>query len=215
MLNEKFLRQVNLPPDLTKEEIFLAMKDTQNFFVLIRRDAGIILSEIIQANNFSGVISNVFTKKLSDISVYHSYHDQRYPDLMHANKAIGLEVKASNRAWKGGEGHNGHSGWHIIICYRILSIGDIEFIHVEIANLKGFESADSDWKYQGSKRNANESQRTETYTTTVIGTAKLRDGTVYLNPDLVAISPNLIRNRLLLEKALPVPGYSPFLMNKA
>ena len=32
MLDRKYLRDVLLPENLTKESIFLAMKDTQNFF---------------------------------------------------------------------------------------------------------------------------------------------------------------------------------------
>lgn len=210
MLDEKYLRSVMLPPDLSSEEIYLAMKNTEEFFAMIRRDAGITLSEIIQANNFSGIVSNVFTKKLSDISRYHSYHDQRYPDLMYYEKNVGLEVKASNKAWKGGEGHNGHTGWHIIVCYNILNAGDIEFIHAEIANLNGFETSNSDWKYQGSKRNNNNSQRTETYITTAIGTAKLRDGSVYLNTEIAPITAQMTKNRNALATALPVPPYSPF-----
>jgi len=215
MLNERFLRNVLLPADLTNTEIFAAMKNTQNFFSTIRRETGIILSEIIQANNFSGIVSNVFTKKLSDISKYKLNHDQRYPDLMYVEKEIGLEVKASNKPWKGGEGHNGHSGWHIIVCYTILSDGDIEFVQAEIANLNGFETDSSDWKYQGSKRNTMNSQRTETYITTATGTAKLRDGSVYLNTAAVSMSTALIRNRIALEGDLPVPAYSPFSTSKA
>lgn len=210
MLSPENLRLVPLPQGLTNENIFKALSDTQDFFTMIRKNAGINLSTIIQSNNFSGVISNVFTKKLSDISVYHSYHDQRYPDLMHESKPIGLEVKASNKPMKGGEGHNGHSDWHIIICYQILSNGGIEFIQVEIANLIGYELDNSDWKYQGSHRNSNKSQRTETYITTNIGTAKLRDGSVYLNPEYVVVSPSLQRNREQLSDKLPIPPFSPF-----
>ena len=95
------------------------MELTIEFFETIRERTDINLSEVIQANNFSGVVSNVFTKMLSDCSIYHSYSDQRYPDLMHAHLDIGLEVKASNKPMKGGEGHNGHSGWHIVICFEI------------------------------------------------------------------------------------------------
>ena len=205
-----YLRTVPLPEDLTNEDIFNALQDTQDFFTMIRENAGINLSAIIQANNFSGIVSNVFTKKLSDVSIYHSYHDQRYPDLMHVSKPVGLEVKASNKPLKGGEGHNGHSGWHIVVCYHILTNGDIEFIQVEIANLIGYECDNPDWKYQGSQRNNNNSQRTETYVTTRIGTAKLRDGTVYLNPEYVKITPALLSNRKKIVGILPIPPFSPF-----
>lgn len=210
MLSRAYLRDVPLPEDLTKEQILEALESTQDFFRLIRTSSGIILSEIIQANNFSGVVSNVFTKKLNDVSPYKSYHDQRYPDLMHETRNIGLEVKASNKPLKGGEGHNGHSGWHIVVCYQILDNGDIEFVHVEIADLVGYELPNADWKYQGSKRNENNSQRTETYITTNIGTAKLRDGSVYLNPEYVNITTSLKRNRESIENELPIPPFSPF-----
>lgn len=210
MLSRHYLRFVPLPEDLSPEEIFVALQGTQEFFSMIRENADINLSSIIQANNFSGIVSNVFTKKLSDVSIYHSFHDQRYPDLMHKSKRIGLEVKASNKPMKGGEGHNGHSGWHIVVCYQILGSGDIEFTQVEIADLIGYERHNPDWKYQGSQRNSHNSQRTETYITTNIGTAKLRDGTVYLNPNYVTITPALLRFRRSIADTLPIPPFSPF-----
>ena len=111
---------------------------------------------------------------------------------------------------KGGEGHNGHSGWHIVVCFEILDSGDIEFVQVEIAELVGFEYPNSDWKYQGSSRNENNSQRTETYITTNVGTAKLRDGSLYLNSDIVHISSHLKKNRENLSSTLPIPRFSPF-----
>lgn len=212
MLSKRYLRNVPLPMGLANEQIFRALKETQAFFDNIRERTGIDLSEIIQANSFSGVVSNVFTKMLNDCSVYHSFSDQRYPDLMHESLNIGLEVKASNKPMKGGEGHNGHSGWHIVVCFEVLKNGGIDFSQVEIADLIGYERGQiSDWKYQGSRRNENDSQRTETYITTDIGTAKLRDGTVYLNPNYVTISPSRIKNRWKLADNLPVPEYSIFI----
>lgn len=213
MLNKIYFNSsVPLPEDLTINNIYDALISTQDFFKTIRTNTSIILSSIIQSNNFSGVVSNVFTEKLNEVSCYKSYSDQRYPDLMHESKNIGLEVKASNKPWKGGEGHNGHSGWHIVVCYRIEENGDIEFIHVEIANLIGFECSNSDWKYQGSSRNSNDSQRTETYITTDVGTAKLRDGSVYLNPHYVDLT---IHRQKAREKvsSLAIPAFSPFYNN--
>ena len=210
LLKKEFLHDVPLPDDLTQQEIFDALKNTQKVFKKLRKDSNIVLSEIIQANNFRGIVSNVFTSELDKISDYKKFSDQAYPDLKHEKKGIGLEVKAANKAFKGGEGHNGHSGWHIVVCYRILDNGDIEFIHVQIANLKGIkEGLQSDWKYVPSKLKENGSQRTETYTTTDVGTAKLRDGTVYLNTDIIKITKQRKRNRYNI-KELPVPNYSPF-----
>ncbi len=93
MLSKHYLRAVPLPEDLTIENIFSALQNTQKFFAEIRENAGIKLSDIIQSNNFSGIVSNVFTKKLSDVSRYHVYHDQRYPDLMHELKKSVLRSK--------------------------------------------------------------------------------------------------------------------------
>lgn len=211
MLSEKYLRNVPLPDDLSQENIFDALKSTQELFKMIRENTGLNLSAIVQANNFSGMISNVFTKKLSDISIYHANNERIYPDLLHESKSIGLEVKATKKPFKGGEGHNGHSGWHIITCYKIFPNGDIEFIQVEVAELIGYELENSDWKYLGSRRNRNNSQRTETYVTNNIGTAKLRDGTVYLNTEEIKITPQLKKNRAKLSDVLPIPKYSPFL----
>ena len=130
---------------------------------MIRENAGVNLSSLIQANNFSGIVSNVFTKKLNDFSVYRLNNERNYPDLIHETESIGLEIKATKKPFKGGEGHNGHSGWHIVICYKLFDNGDIEFIQVEVADLIGYEHQNSDWKYLGSQRNSNNSQRTETY----------------------------------------------------
>lgn len=88
---------------------------------MIRENTGINLSAIVQANNFSGIVSNVFTKKLSEYSVYRANNERVYPDLIHESKATGLEIKATKKPFKGGEGHNGHSGWHIIARWNDLS----------------------------------------------------------------------------------------------
>ena len=50
---------------------------------MIRENTGINLSSIIQANNFSGMVSNVFTKKLSEFSIYRVNNERAYPDLVH------------------------------------------------------------------------------------------------------------------------------------
>ena len=199
-----------MPDDLTNENIFGALQATQKLFKMIRENTGINLSAIVQANNFSGMVSNVFTKKLSELGVYHANNERAYPDLVHESKATGLEIKATKKPFKGGEGHNGHSGWHIVVCYKIFDNGDIEFVQVEVAELIGYEFADSDWKYLGSRRNGNQSQRTETYVTNSVGTAKLRDGTVYFNRDAIKITPQMKRAREKLSDVLAIPNYSPF-----
>ncbi len=207
MADIKYLRNVPLPQGLTGISILNAMNRTEATIQQIN-SIGIHLSELIQSNNFSGVVSNLFTKFLGENSDFLPFDDQRYPDLKNRETGMGLEVKATNKPFKGGEAHNGHSGWHIIICYKILDNYEIKFIQVEIAQLNGFERHDSDWKYLGSKRNSNNSQRTETYITTNIGTAKLRDGTVYFDTSELSISPSLMSGRKRVD--LSIPDYSIF-----
>jgi hypothetical protein len=102
-------------------------------------------------------------------------------------KPVGLEVKSTVQIGKGGESHNGHSGWHLVACFQIEgATGLIRFVHVMLAVLNGHTRPQSDWVYVGSKVNATTgSRRTETYNTTLPGTTKLRDGSVYLDPRVV------------------------------
>ena len=207
MIDEKFFRNVPMPSDLTKEMVKEAMEGTIATIDKINEAIGLKFCELIQSNMFSGVVSNIFTAKLGKCSPYKPNDEKRYPDLIYKGKEEGLEVKASNKPMKGGEGHNGHSGWHIVVCYRIQEDGSLRFTQVEIAKLVGYEYENSDWKYQGSKRNDNDSQRTETYITNEIGTTKLRDGTMFLDPEFVNLN-NLEKRRRKVN--LEIPEYSPF-----
>lgn len=189
-----FRRSVPLPEGLRIHHLQKAMNHTQYVFYKINQnlivEIGRSLNQFIQKNNFSGLVSNIFTDSLSMFSPYKHNGDQSYPDLINplANngESEGLEVKATIKIGKGGESHNGHSGWHTIICYEILDTGNIEFLHVMFANLKGHQQENSDWKYVGSSVNkATGSQRTETYNTNGQGTTKLRDGSVFLNSNKI------------------------------
>ena len=128
------------------------------------------------------------TDAFDRLTPYKHNHDQRYPDLIHKNprgqKIDGLEVKTTVQIGKGGESHNGHSGWHLIACFKVdAASGDVRFIHAMFANLLGHTQPESDWKYVGSTVNkVSGSQRSETYTTTGIGTTKLRDGSAFIDP---------------------------------
>jgi hypothetical protein len=98
-----------------------------------------------------------------------------------------LEVKSTIQIGKGGESHNGHSGWHLIACFRIEpQTGNARFIHLMFAVLNGHSQPEPDWTYVGSKTNATTgSRRTETYNTTMTGLTKLRDGSVFLDPTAI------------------------------
>jgi hypothetical protein len=137
---EKFFREVPLPPGLTQQHLHHAMSSTQLMFRQInhhlRHSTGFPLINFIQANNFSGIVSNMLTDALDQVSPYKHNHEQRYPDLKNSQHNTGLEVKAANKAGKGGESHNGHGGWHLIACFDLQAdSGNIQFTHIEIAEL--------------------------------------------------------------------------------
>lgn len=184
-------RGVQLPANLTADHVADAMDETHRVIRLMNSalvEAGSRpLSAYIQANNFSGIVSNILTDAFDKLTPYKHNRGDRYPDLIHTNGGgtTGLEIKTTIKIGKGGESHNGHSGWHLIACFRLdKESGDILFLHAMFADLIGHLHPDSDWKYTGSKVNeVTGSQRTETYSTNAAGMAKLRAGSVYLDPE--------------------------------
>ena len=203
-----FRRNVPLPGALTFDMLEEAMNRTQAIFFLINRnmlaEVGRPLQELIQGNNFSGLVSNVFTDAMDQCTAFKHNHHQRYPDLICNTTREGLEVKATIQVGKGGESHNGHSGWHTIICFERTQ-GGIEFIHIMFASLNGHRERNADWKYVGSRVNQDTgSRRTETYNTTGAGTTKLRDGSAFLNPSRITYS------RWRQQRTEKVPAHSIF-----
>lgn len=213
MLNPDFFREVPLPEGLTAQHIFDAANHAQLVVHRINRnmtlEAGTTLQDLIQGNNFSGLVSNLFTNALDQFSPYKHNGHTRYPDLVnpYANygNGDGLEVKTTIKIGKGGESHNGHSGWHVIACYQFMPGGDIMFNHIMFGNLVGHQYPGSDWTYVGSKVNEDTgSRRTETYTTNLQGTTKLRDGSAYIDPNFVRF------NRWKQDRVDDCPPYSIF-----
>ncbi len=201
-----FRRDVPLPGGLTFAMLEAALNRTQAIFYLINRnmvvEIGRPLQDLIQANNFSGMVSNVFSDAMDKCTVFKRNHDQRYPDLICDLTGEGLEVKATTQIGKGGESHNGHGGWHAVICFQRSEAG-IEFIHVMFAMLQGHRAPDADWRYIGSRVNETSgSRRTETYHTNGYGTTKLRDGSAYL------VSSRVDFSRWRQQRNGSVPGYS-------
>ncbi len=216
LVKPKYFRpRVPLPPGMKISHLSAAMNATQS--LVARINANLLVSgakplpEYIQGNNFSGLVSNVFCDALHEHSPYKHNSHQAYPELINPSareggKPAGLEVKSTIQIGKGGESHNGHSGWHLIACFTIEEkTGVVRFIHLMFAVLNGHTYPKSDWKYVGSKVNAETgSRRTETYNTTAVGTTKLRDGSVYLDPTMIDFS------RWRVKREGPVPAYSIF-----
>ena len=192
-----FRSKVPLPDKLTISHIASAANLTQSIIHRINRnmtlEIGQTLQSLIQGNNFSGLVSNILSNSMDVCSPYKHNHDQKYPDLVCENSngrsGIGLEVKTTINVGKGGESHNGHDGWHLIACYNFLESGDIQFVHLMFAVLHGHQQSNPDWKYVGSQENlVTGSRRTETYTTNLTGTTKLRDGSAYIDSSKVNFS---------------------------
>jgi transcriptional regulator with XRE-family HTH domain len=196
-VNRDYFRpQVPLPPGMKISHLEAAMNATQS--IVARINANLLVSgakplpEYIQGNNFSGLVSNVFCDAINDHSPYKHNSHQAYPDLINpvvkkGGKPAGLEVKSTIQIGKGGESHNGHSGWHLIACFQIEpQSGNVRFIHLMFAVLNGHNQTEPDWTYVGSKVNTTTgSRRTETYNTTLAGLTKLRDGSVFLDPTAI------------------------------
>lgn len=215
-VNRNYFRpQVPLPPGMETFHLEAAMNATQS--IVARINANLLVSgakplpEYIQGNNFSGLVSNVFCDALNDHSPYKHNSDQAYPDLINpsakkSGKSVGLEVKSTIQIGKGGESHNGHSGWHLISCFQIDSqTGNVRFAHLMFAVLNGHNQPDADWNYVGSKVNATTgSRRTETYNTNLAGVTKLRDGSVFLDPAVIDFK------RWRQQRKGAAPSYSIF-----
>ena len=168
-----FRPQVPLPPGLRTVHLQRAMNEAQRIVSLI--NANLLASgakplpEYIQGNNFSGLVSNILCDAIHENSPFKHNSDQAYPDLINPKvvekgKPAGLEVKSTIQIGKGGESHNGHSGWHLVACFAIdQKTGNIRFVHVMLAVLNGHSQPEPDWVYVGSKVNVDTgSRRTET-----------------------------------------------------
>lgn len=216
-LDPKYFRsQAPLPIGLNTSHIEAAANLTQSIIHRINHnmslEVGQNLQSLIQGNNFSGLVSNIFSNSMDECSPYKHNHDQKYPDLIckecNKGRAVGLEVKTTINIGKGGESHNGHSGWHVIACYNFVESGDIRFVHIMFADINGHQTESPDWNYVGSKVNSTTgSRRTETYNTNLKGTTKLRDGSVYLDSDKV------IFKRWRQEREGSIPPWSIFAKN--
>ena len=213
--NAYFRPKVPLPPGMKVAHLAAAIGATQGIVSQINANllgsGGKPLPDYIQGNNFSGLVSNMLCDSLHNHSPYRHNSHQAYPDLINPSakehgKPAGLEVKTTIKVGKGGESHNGHAGWHLVACFTIEpQTGNIRFVHLMFAVLNNHSHPEPDWKYVGSKVNAETgNRRTETFNTTPFGTTKLRDGTVYLDPNTIHFE------RWKQQRRGSVPAYSIF-----
>lgn len=214
--HKKYFRPlVPLPPGLKAAHLESAINAVHRILGMINANlmshGAKPLYDYIQGNNFSGLVSNVLCDALHEHSPYKHNSHQAYPDLINPrrtgqDKPVGLEVKSTIQVGKGGESHNGHSGWHLVACYRLdRETSHIKFVHLMCAVLNGHTHSQPDWTYVGSRVNSvTGSRRTETYNTTLVGTTKLRDGSVYLDPTVINLK------RWKTKRLGDKPPWSPF-----
>lgn len=161
-----------------------------------RLDSGLDIAPLVQANIYSGLVSNVLTFRVAHrVGGHQPANDTKWPDIILKDKTP-FEVKASKHAFKGGESHSDNPGWMLVVGYSLNSAGKIDITTACLAHLER-----SDWK------RVVRSGTSDSYETTPLGTAKLRDATFYLDSRHVA-AVNFLRERLKI--GLTIPVYSPF-----
>lgn len=175
-----FNRSIPLPKGLNHDQLEIAL----NRAMAILNQIGLNPERgDIQANIFSGAVSNLVTKSIADESAFmqnkHTDHPDLFdPSLERSHPDWGLEMKATNRPNKGAESHNPGHGWFMVVVYKMID-GQTHIIQVEVARLQ-----DEDWTIQERKA---ESRRTRTATTRDDATWRLRQNSVYLNPEHVPV----------------------------
>ncbi len=171
-------RQVPLPKGLTHDQLEVALNRALALLdqIGLNPDAG-----DIQANIYSGAVSNIVTKAIAEASDFVQNKDTAHPDLYNpqldqTDPDWGLEMKATNQVGKGGESHNPGQGWFMVVAYKVID-GQTQIIQVETAFLSY-----SDWTIH---ERGESSKRTRTAVTVAAATHRLRENSVYLDPDHV------------------------------
>ncbi len=173
-------RSVPLPRGLNHDQLEIALNRAMAILnqIGLNPDNG-----DIQANVFSGAVSNLVTKSIADESAFMQNKHTEHPDLFDPSLDTdspdwGLEMKATNKPNKGAESHNPGHGWFMIVVYKVID-GQTHIIQVEVAQLQN-----EDWTVQERK---GESRRTRTATTRDDATWRLRQNSVYLHPEHVRV----------------------------
>lgn len=168
-------RGIALPKGLDHDQLLTALNRALTVLdqIGLNPDAG-----DIQANIYSGAVSNIVTKAIAEASGFMQNKDTAHPDLFdpslpRTDPDWGLEMKATNQAGKGGESHNPGQGWFMVVVYKMID-SQTQIIQVEVAQLR-YE----DWSIH---ERSPDSNRTRTAVTKPDATRRLRENSVYLDP---------------------------------
>ncbi len=173
-------RAVLLPAGVTHDQLETAL----NRAVAILNQIGLNPENgDIQANIYSGAVSNLVTKSIAEETAFIQNKDTNHPDLYNPELSPdapdwGLEMKATNKANKGAESHNPGRGWFMIVVYKVIS-EQTHIVQVEVARLEH-----DDWTIH---ERGTASNRTRTAVTKENATRRLRENSVYLNPEHVRV----------------------------
>ena len=164
-------RHVPLPPALTHDQLLVALNRSLALLdqIGLNPDAG-----DIQANIYSGAVSNIVIKAIAETSNFTQNKDTAHPDLFDSSLPPtdpdwGLEMKATNQIGKGGESHNPGQGWFMIVAYKVVE-GQTHIVQVEVARLNY-----DDWTIH---ERGSDSKRTRTAVTKATATRRLRENSV-------------------------------------
>jgi transcriptional regulator with XRE-family HTH domain len=169
-------RTVPLPKGLTHDQLEQALNRT----LVILNQIGLNPEKgDIQWNIYSGAVSNIITKAIAEASSFVQNKETVHPDLYNPNLDStdtdrGLEIKATHQIGKGGESHNPGKCWFMVVVYQIID-EQTHIVQVETAYLTKEE-----WTIH---ERGEYSNRTRTAVTTASATQKLRENSVYLDPN--------------------------------
>lgn len=171
-------RTVPLPKGLTHDQLEQALNQALLLLDQIGLDP---TNGDIQANIYSGAVSNIVTKAIAETSGFVQNKDTAHPDLYNPDldkddPDWGLEMKATHHIGKGGESHNPGKGWFMVVIYKVID-GQTHIVQVEVASLRL-----EDWTVNERRE---DSKRTRTAVTIESATQRLRENSVYLDPQHV------------------------------
>ena len=197
LYEQGFDSAIALPYGLTLGEVQAAMEDVYDLLNALNRAAvskGVDrLEELMLGNTFSGFISELAVKSISNHSesLTRNLKIGGHPDLIpvdaYPENAVlrgdrGIEVKVS-RHRSGWQGHNPEECWVMVFQYAIDTItsppqerAPFEFERVMIARLNR-----DDWSFSG---RSGESRRTPTASILKRGTDKLHANALYQRPSV-------------------------------
>jgi hypothetical protein len=194
-LDSKYInRKVNLPYDLTIDEVTTAVSETYRLFNGVNNfltTSGFRpLEELLLGNSLSGILSEFLVKNIarSSHSLVANLKVGGHPDLLpkgyYSSNLIlkgeeGIEVKSSIQ--RGGwQGHNPEDCWLMVFRYIVGKQDDNQVAPLTFVEILCAKLTKKDWSFSGRK---GASRRTPTASITTTGVEKLRSNFLYRLPN--------------------------------